>query len=54
MSGPITIQTEEERQVAQQRIAALQAEPDSPDKEGELQAIAEALLVFQLRLDETH
>lgn len=53
MSEPIVIQSDEEHEQAQRRIRELNAAPDSADKTRELEALAEAVLVFQLRLDET-
>jgi hypothetical protein len=49
---PIVIHTEEDYDRAQQRVAELNASPDSADKEHELRAIADAMLVFELRRDE--
>lgn len=49
---PIAIHTEEDYERAQQRVDELNAAPDSGDKEHELQALAEAMLAFELRRDE--
>lgn len=51
MKEPIVIHTEEDYERAQQRVAELNASPDSPEKEHELQALAEAMLAYELRLD---
>ncbi|MGL4444989.1 MAG: hypothetical protein ACRCU1_15295 [Alsobacter sp.] len=53
MTGPIVLHSDADHQQAQQRIAALRGEPDSPAQRQELQALADAILAFQLRLDET-
>lgn len=52
MREPIAIHTEEDYERAQQRVEELNAAPDSGDKQRELQAIAEAMLAFELRRDE--
>lgn len=52
MKEPIVVHTEEDFARAQQRVEALNAAPDSGDKELELQALAEALLAFELRRDQ--
>lgn len=53
MTEPFVIHTDEDHRQAQQRIAELSSEPDTEAKAAELQALADAILVFQLRLDET-
>lgn len=52
MKEPIVIHTEEDHERAQQRIEELNAAADSDNKEHELQALAEAMLAFELRCDE--
>lgn len=52
MKEPIIIHTDEDYERAQQRVAELNAAADGPDKDRELQALAEAMLAFELRLDE--
>lgn len=52
MLQPITVHTEEDYQRAQERIAELNAQPDSHAKETELQALAEAMLAFEMRRDD--
>lgn len=49
---PIMVHTEEDYERAQQRVEELNASPDSPEKDKELQALAEAMLSFELRRDE--
>ena len=49
---PIVIHTEEDYDRAQQRVAELNAGPDSAEKDRELQAIADAMLAFELRRDD--
>ena len=49
---PIVIHTDEDYDRAQQRVKELNAMPDSGEKERELQALAEAMLAFELRRDE--
>ena len=49
---PIVIHTEEDYDRAQQRAKELNAMPDGTDKERELQALAEAMLAFELRRDD--
>jgi hypothetical protein len=49
---PIVIHTDEDYERAQQRVEELNAAPDSPEKEREQQALAEAMLAFELRRDE--
>lgn len=52
MKSPIVVHTEEDYQQVQQRAVELGAEPDSPEKEAEQAAIAEALLAWELRREE--
>lgn len=52
MKEPITIHTEEDYDRAQQRVRELNGQPDTADKDRELQAIAEAMLAFELRRDD--
>lgn len=52
MKSPIMIHTEEDYERAQLRIQELNTSPDGTDKETELQALAEAMLAFELRRDE--
>ncbi|SIQ44212.1 hypothetical protein SAMN05880592_10373 [Bosea sp. TND4EK4] len=52
MKEPIVIHTEEDYDRAQQRVAELNAGPDSAEKDRELQAIADAMLAFELRRDD--
>lgn len=52
MLQPIAIHTEEDFQRAEERIAELNAAPDSDAKRAELQAIADAMLAWELRRDE--
>jgi hypothetical protein len=49
---PIVIHTDEDYERAQRRVAELNAAADSPAKERELAALAEAMLAFELRLDD--
>lgn len=51
MKEPILIHTEEDYERAQQRVAELNASADSAEKERELQALAQAMLAYELRLD---
>ncbi len=53
MKLPIVIHTEEDYDRAQQRVEELNALPSSAEKERELQALAEAMLAFELRRDES-
>jgi hypothetical protein len=46
------IHTEEDYERAQLRVRELNAGPEGADKETELQALAEAMLAFELRRDE--
>ena len=48
----IAIHTDEDYDRAQQRVTELNASPDSAEKDRELQAIADAMLAFELRRDE--
>lgn len=52
MKLPIVIHTEEDYDRAQQRLTELNAMPEGAEKERELHALAEAMLAFELRLDE--
>ena len=52
MKMPIAVHTDEDYERAQQRVAELNASPDSREKERELEALAEAMLAFELRRDE--
>jgi hypothetical protein len=52
MKSPIAVHTDEDYEEAQQRVAELNAAPDSREKERELAALAEAMLAFELRRDE--
>ena len=52
MKLPIVIHTDEDYDRAQQRVKELNAMPDSGEKDRELQALAEAMLAFELRRDE--
>jgi hypothetical protein len=49
---PIIIHTDEDYERAQRRVEELNAMAESADKERELAALAEAMLAFELRLDE--
>jgi hypothetical protein len=49
---PIAIHTDEDYDRAQQRVKELNAMPDGDEKERELQALAEAMLAFELRRDD--
>ena len=50
---PIVIHTEEDYDRAQQRVEELNAMPTSAEKERELHALAEAMLAFEPRRDES-
>ncbi|VXB93218.1 conserved hypothetical protein [Bosea sp. 125] len=52
MKMPIAVHTDEDYERAQQRVTELNAAPDSKDKERELEALADAMLAFELRRDE--
>jgi len=52
MMQPIAVHTEDDYQRAQERVEELSAEPDTSAKEAELQALAEAMLAFEMRRDE--
>jgi hypothetical protein len=52
MKEPIAIHTEEDYERAQQRVEELSATADSAQKQRELEALAEAMLAFELRRDE--
>lgn len=49
MKQPIVIHTDEDYEHAQLRVSELQAAADSNAKEQELQALAEAMLAWELR-----
>lgn len=49
---PIIIHTDEDYERAQRRVEELNAMVESAEKERELAALAEAMLAFELRLDE--
>lgn len=51
MKEPILIHSEEDYERAQRRVRELEAAPTSADQERELQALAEAMLAFELRRD---
>jgi hypothetical protein len=52
MKSPIAVHTEEDYEQAQQRVAELGTEPDSKDKDRELEALAEAMLAWELRRED--
>lgn len=52
MKTPITVHTDEDYEQAQQRAAELSATADSKEKERELEALAEAMLAWELRREE--
>ena len=52
MKTPITVHTDEDYEQAQQRVAELSTAPDRKDKERELEALAEAMLAWELRREE--
>lgn len=52
MKLPIAIHTEEDYDRAQQRVEELNALPENAEKERELQALADAMLAFELRRDD--
>lgn len=52
MKTPNTVHTDEDYEQAQQRVAELSTAPDSKDKERELEALAEAMLAWELRREE--
>ncbi len=52
MKEPIIIHTDEDYERAQRRVEELNAMAESAEKERELAALAEAMLAFELRLDE--
>lgn len=52
MKLPIAVHTDEDYERAQQRVAELSVAPDSKEKDRELEALAEAMLAFELRRDE--
>jgi hypothetical protein len=53
MKTPIAVHTDEDFEQAQRRVAELSITPDSPEKARELEALAEAMLAFELRRDES-
>ncbi|WP_158516178.1 hypothetical protein [Bosea vaviloviae] len=52
MKQPIVVHTEEDYQRAQERVQELSASPESPARDAELAALADAMLAFEMRLDE--
>jgi hypothetical protein len=52
MKQPIVVHTEEDYQRAQERAQELSAAPESPERDAELAALADAMLAFEMRLDE--
>ncbi|MBN9467799.1 MAG: hypothetical protein J0J10_03400 [Bosea sp.] len=52
MKTAIAVHTDEDYERAQRRVAELSSAPDSPEKARELEALAEAMLAFELRRDE--
>lgn len=52
MKQPIVIHSEEDYERAQQRTKELEAAPASANKERELEALADAMLAYELRRDE--
>lgn len=52
MKIPITVHTEEGYEQAQQRVAELSAAADSEEKARELEALADAMLAWELRREE--
>lgn len=53
MREPIVVHTEEDYDAAQRRLEELNAEDESPAKHDELAAIAEAMLAFEMRRDDS-
>ncbi|WP_156410451.1 hypothetical protein [Bosea sp. Root381] len=51
MKEPIIVHSEEDYERAQRRVRELEAAEATADKERELQALAEAMLAFELRRD---
>lgn len=49
MKQPIVIHSEDDYERAQQRVRELEAAPPSANKERELQALADAMLAYELR-----
>ena len=49
---PIVIHTDEDYERAQRRIEELNTTPEGADRERELEALAEAMLAFELRRDD--
>jgi hypothetical protein len=52
MKQPIVVHTEEDYQRAQERAQELSAATESPERDAELAALADAMLAFEMRLDE--
>lgn len=52
MKPPIIVHTEEDYQRAQERAEELSASPESPARDAELAALAEAMLAYEMRRDE--
>jgi len=52
MKTPIAVHTDEDYEQAQRRVTELSAAADSADKDHELEALAEAMLAWELRRDE--
>lgn len=52
MKTPIAVHTDQDYEQAQRRVAELSIAPDSPEKARELEALAEAMLAFELRRGE--
>lgn len=49
MKEPILVHTEDDYEQAQRRVEELNGEPDTPEKETELAALAEAMLAYEMR-----
>lgn len=49
MKEPIVVHTEDDYELAQQRVQELNAQPESPEKDAELAALAEAMLAYEMR-----
>lgn len=52
MKTPIAVHTDEDYEQAQQRVAELANAPDSRDRDRELEALAEAMLAWELRRED--
>ncbi|WP_332699120.1 hypothetical protein [Bosea sp. (in: a-proteobacteria)] len=52
MKSPIAVHTDEDYEQAQRRVAELSSTADSPEKDRELEELAEAMLAWELRRDE--